>query len=447
MKVTGHRSSFRCKLLVDIAIRAELPDFRPFDYLIQQKMMSNTTNNPIRVADLSDTVYVPRVPTWKATRTTSSHSTQQTDSAAVNPESAYAWNANAEAAVDEDLLDRTDFLNQLSHNSLQLTVDSIESEHPTLAELRAKFASEQVHSEMLEPTVSDLASEQPIELAEDRQQPEELSLSGEHFRIRGDLVDEAVLPKASSLETVHVWGLDYLSVTMDQAIDQLDQVISTREPAFAVTANLNYGMLCSKHPRLQAFTKRARMVLCDGMPIFWRSKLSQKPLPERVAGSDLIYLLSERCAAKKYRVYFYGAAEGVADAAATQLKKRYPGLIVAGVQCPPFHDSSSAAIQEQLARIKQARPDVLFVALGQPKGEYWIEDHLDELGVPLAIQLGASFDFVAGQAKRAPKWMQRTGLEWLYRAVKDPRRLVPRYWSNFVYLLRSIRREMIEGLS
>jgi N-acetylglucosaminyldiphosphoundecaprenol N-acetyl-beta-D-mannosaminyltransferase len=95
----------------------------------------------------------------------------------------------------------------------------------------------------------------------------------------------------------------------------------------------------------------------------------------------------------------------------------------------------------------QARPDVLFVALGQPKGEYWIEDHWKELGVPLAIQLGASFDFVAGQAKRAPKWMQRIGLEWLYRAVQDPWRLIPRYWGNFVFLLRSVRREMIDGLS
>lgn len=447
MNVTGHRPSFRSKLLVDVAIRSELPDFRPFKRLNQQKIMSNTTNNPIRVADLSDTVYVPRVPTRKDTRTTSFYGNQQTDSTAVNPKSAYAWNANAEAVVDEAGLEHTDFPNQSSRSSLPITVDSIKTEHPTLSDLRAKFASEQAHSEMLEPTVSDLASEQPVERAEDQQQTEEPSLSGEHFRSRGDLVDEAVLPKESSLETVHVWGLDYHSVTMDQAIDHLDQVISTREPAFAVTANLNYGMLCSKHPRLQAFTKRATLVLCDGMPIFWRSKLSQKPLPERVAGSDLIYLLSERCAAKKYRVYFYGAAEGVADAAATQLKKRYPGLIVAGVQCPPFHDSSSTAIQDQVARIKQARPDVLFVALGQPKGEYWIEDHLDELGVPLAIQLGASFDFVAGQAKRAPKWMQQTGLEWLYRAVKDPRRLVPRYWSNFVYLLRSIRREMIEGLS
>jgi N-acetylglucosaminyldiphosphoundecaprenol N-acetyl-beta-D-mannosaminyltransferase len=234
---------------------------------------------------------------------------------------------------------------------------------------------------------------------------------------------------------------------MAQSIDYLDQIIAKGEPSFAITANLNYAMLCFKHPRLQAFTKRASLVLCDGMPIFWRSKLSKKSLPERVAGSDLIYQLSERCAAKRYRVYLYGAAEGVAEAAAAELQKRYPMLEIAGVLCPPFHDSSSTTIQDQVARIKKARPDVLFVALGQPKGEYWIEDHLKELGVPLAIQLGASFDFVAGHAKRAPKWMQRIGLEWLYRAVQDPLRLIPRYWSNFVFLLRSVRREMIDGLS
>ena len=247
--------------------------------------------------------------------------------------------------------------------------------------------------------------------------------------------------------TSKIWGLEYHSITMNETLDYLEQVIIAKQPSYVVTANLNYAMLCKKHPLLADFTHRAALVLCDGMPILWRSKLNGTKLPERVAGADLIYRLTERCAAKKLSVYFYGAAEGVAERTALQLKKLYPDLIVAGVQCPPFRNCSSEEIQRQIARIKQASPDVLYVALGQPKGEYWIEEHLSELNVPLCIQLGASFDFVAGNAIRAPKVFQNLGLEWFYRTIEDPKRLAPRYLQNFFYLLGAIRRDMIESLS
>ena len=140
------------------------------------------------------------------------------------------------------------------------------------------------------------------------------------------------LPKQP--ETVGIWGIDYHAVTMDQTLDYIEQIIHARQPSFVVTANLNYAMLCSKYPRLQAFTQRAALVLCDGMPALWRSKSRKTKIPERVTGADLIYRLSERCAAKKLRVYFYGASEGVAEKAATKLKQLYPNLIVAGVQSP-----------------------------------------------------------------------------------------------------------------
>ncbi len=247
--------------------------------------------------------------------------------------------------------------------------------------------------------------------------------------------------------STRIWGLDYHAVDMAQTLDYLEQVIHAGQPSYAVTANLNYTMLCAKNPRLAAFTQNSALTLCDGMPILWRSKLNSTKLPERVAGSDLIYRLAERCANKKLRVYFYGASEGVAEKAAVALKNLYPKLDVAGVQCPPFRSCSSEEIRSQVARIKQTKPDVLLVALGQPKGEYWIEDHLQELGVPLTIQLGASFDFVAGNATRAPKLLQKLGLEWLYRTVKDPVRLAPRYASNLIFLAKALRRELIEKLS
>ncbi len=404
--------------------------------------MSNTTNNnPIRVADLSDTVYIPRTPTRKQPPANSDFASPPPESPAVDPESPYVWSERAVDPANAPSLQAEGAVSPKANQS------NIKSEHPTLAELRAKFIHEQSLASTPEPERTDSPISEPTASEIVEQQTNSTPILAEQS-IQPNVQDNVAAAKVPShSETVPVWGIDYHPVTMAQSIDYLDQIIAKREPSFAITANLNYAMLCFKHPRLQAFTKRASLVLCDGMPIFWRSKLSKKSLPERVAGSDLIYQLSERCAAKGYRVYLYGAAEGVAEAAAAQLQKRYPLLEIAGVQCPPFHDSSSTAIQDQVARIKKARPDVLFVALGQPKGEYWIEDHLKELGVPLAIQLGASFDFVAGQAKRAPKWMQRTGLEWLYRAVQDPWRLIPRYLGNFVFLLRSVRREMIDGLS
>lgn len=257
------------------------------------------------------------------------------------------------------------------------------------------------------------------------------------------LIGPACLPPP----TTQVWGIEFHIVNMEQTLDYLEQVIRSKVPSYAITANLNYAMLCAQHPRLAAFTEKSALTLCDGMPILWRSRLNATKLPERVAGADLIFRLTERCAAKKFRVYFYGASEGVAEKAAKSLRKHYPSLIIAGVQCPPFRTCSPEEVRCQIESIKKAKPDLLFVALGQPKGEYWIEDHLDELGVPLTIQLGASFDFVAGNSKRAPKLLQNFGLEWLHRTLFDPKRLAPRYFSNLMFLLKTVRRELIEKLS
>lgn len=249
------------------------------------------------------------------------------------------------------------------------------------------------------------------------------------------------------LPTSTVWGIDFHALTMEQTLDAMERWIRRRVPGFAITANLNYAMLCDRDPSLKQLTRAAAIVLCDGMPIYWRSLWNACPLPERVAGSDLIYRLAERCADRGFRMYFYGAAEGIAEKTVARLTERYPKLDVAGFQSPAFGRTQPSEVQASLDRIRNARPDVLLVALGQPKGEHWIEYHHRELGVPLCIQVGASFDFVAGAAKRAPVVFQKTGLEWLVRASRDPRRLVPRYAQNFLYLLKAMRRDMIDTLS
>lgn len=243
-----------------------------------------------------------------------------------------------------------------------------------------------------------------------------------------------------------VWGVNFHQVTMSRTLDLIDDIVRVRKPSYAITANLNYAMLCNRSRRLREFTDRATLVLCDGMPMLWRSQRNNVKLPERVTGADLIFKLAERSQEKGHRLYLYGAAEGVAKKTASELQKRFPGCVIAGHHCPPFRTLDSKEAKEQIDIIRQAKPDILLVALGQPKGEFWIEDNLNQLGIPLCIQVGASFDFVAGTAKRAPKVFQRTGLEWLYRALSDPKRLVPRYVRNGLFLLKSVQADLIATL-
>ncbi|MCU0711797.1 MAG: WecB/TagA/CpsF family glycosyltransferase [Pirellula sp.] len=249
-----------------------------------------------------------------------------------------------------------------------------------------------------------------------------------------------------SLRVSKVWGLDFHSVTMEQTLRLIDDIIRVRKPTYAVTANLNYAMLCHQSKRLSEFTQRAGLVLCDGMPILWRSRWNKVKLPERVAGADLIYRLAERSQQHGHRIYLYGAAEGVAEKTARVLEKLYPGCKIVGHRCPPFRPLSESEMRQEIDSIRQTAPDILLIALGQPKGEFWIEDHLQHLQVPLCIQLGASFDFVAGTAKRAPKIFQRTGLEWLYRTLTDPKRLAPRYLRNTLFLMKSVQSDLIAAL-
>lgn len=243
-------------------------------------------------------------------------------------------------------------------------------------------------------------------------------------------------------ETVDVWGLPFARVTLDESIDWIGQLIAKGDPEYLVTANLNFVMLAAQQPALQAISRGAAGILADGMPIVWRSRRSQGALPERVAGSEMIYRIAERSARDGWRIYFLGAAPGIAQRCANTLAQRYPGMQIAGVDSPPFRSLTTAEEAEQEARIRDARPDLLLVAFGQPKGEQWIAARYQRLGVPVSIQLGASFDFVAGAASRAPRGWQTLGLEWAYRMLSDPRRLVPRYAENAAFLARTVAAEL-----
>jgi N-acetylglucosaminyldiphosphoundecaprenol N-acetyl-beta-D-mannosaminyltransferase len=253
-------------------------------------------------------------------------------------------------------------------------------------------------------------------------------------------------PRYQRGNVVNVWGLPLDQVTMEMALESIGTMIADRTPRYVITANLNYAMLAAEDRSLGPVTDGASMILADGQPMVWRSLLNrpENRLPCRVAGSEMIFRLAEESAKRGWRIYFLGAEPGVAQACADNLAARYPGMVVAGVQSPPYRKLTDAEVAEQIAGIRATRPDILLVAFGQPKGEKWIIEHLQSLGVPVSIQVGASFDFAAGTIHRAPRWMQRLGLEWAHRMMSDPKRLMPRYWQNFKFLAAVTLREAIE---
>lgn len=242
----------------------------------------------------------------------------------------------------------------------------------------------------------------------------------------------------TGFDTVDVWGLPVASLDTTETLDAVDRMIRQGRPGFFITANLHYARLTAGSEYLRELNERAAFITADGMPLVWQARWRGQPLPERVAGSDLVRLICKRAALRGHRVFFLGGAEGVAREAARRLKEEFPLLAVAGVAAPMFREMSPEDHAALVGKIRATRPDILFAALGQPKGEVWLDRHCEELGVPVCVQIGASLDFIAGKAQRAPRWMQRCGAEWFHRMTTDPRRLAPRYLRDAMFLVRAV---------
>jgi N-acetylglucosaminyldiphosphoundecaprenol N-acetyl-beta-D-mannosaminyltransferase len=186
-------------------------------------------------------------------------------------------------------------------------------------------------------------------------------------------------------------------------------------------------MLSRGDPRLLDIHTSAGMVTPDGMPLVWLSRLLGSRRTERVYGPDLMRRMTEVSAERGYRQFYYGGAEGVADQLERALVKSHPGLQTAGAICPPFRPLTEQEDQAVVDAINAARPDIVWVGLSTPKQEYWMASHLGRIKAPVMVGVGAAFDFLAGTKKQAPRFMQRNGLEWLFRMTSEPRRLGRRY--------------------
>ena len=217
-------------------------------------------------------------------------------------------------------------------------------------------------------------------------------------------------------------------VTLQEAVAGLDRAIAGGIRGYVVTMNVDFVVRFRRDAAFRVACERAALRVADGMPIIWGTRLLGRPLRARVAGADLVPALCRLAAGRGHTVFFLGGQPGVAHMAARRLEARFPGLQVAGTYGPPDHfEPEGTAAEAAVHAVNAAKPTLLFVALGSPKQELWVHRHWDRLDTIVAVCVGAALDFAAGSRTRAPGWMQRAGLEWLWRLALEPGRLWKRY--------------------
>lgn len=235
---------------------------------------------------------------------------------------------------------------------------------------------------------------------------------------------------------MQVAGVRIDSVDLKSAVDLIESAVTDRSPMQVATVNLDFLVRAQRSVELRRVLDGSNLNVADGMPVVWLSKLAGRPLPGRTAGSDLVPLALQRLAVIGARVFLFGGERAVALEASRRLVDAYPGLVIAGHCEPPFAAIERMPNRSIIRLIQAARPDVLLVALGNPKQELWIARHRQALGVSVAMGVGCTLDLLARKARRAPRWMQRSGFEWLFRLAQEPRRLFLRYVMDGLWLAR-----------
>jgi len=213
-------------------------------------------------------------------------------------------------------------------------------------------------------------------------------------------------------------------LSMEATLRRCEELIAAGEGVQHIAINAAKVVAMHKDHELREIVESCDLISADGQSVVWASRLLGDPLPERVAGIDLMYELLALSQRMGYRVYFLGATEDVLRQAVANVEELYPGIQIVGARDGYFDDDEGAAVADA---VRAASPDVLFVAMPSPKKEYWLARYGRETGVPFSMGVGGSVDILAGHTRRAPKSMQKLGLEWAYRLMQEPRRLFRRY--------------------
>lgn len=238
---------------------------------------------------------------------------------------------------------------------------------------------------------------------------------------------------------IKLLNIEVDNLTMSETIEKIDELIQSNKNSYIVTPNVDHIVKLETDEEFKKVYKDASLILTDGMPLVWISKLKKMPIKEKISGSDLFPKVCELAAQKDYKVFLLGAAPGVADQAASNLKKKFSGLQVVGTYSPSFgFENNPKEINKIIRIINDVKPDILAIGLGAPKQEKFIYNYKEKLNVPISLAIGASIDFEAGNIKRAPKWMQNIGLEWFYRLLKEPKRMFKRYLVDDLKILKLI---------
>jgi N-acetylglucosaminyldiphosphoundecaprenol N-acetyl-beta-D-mannosaminyltransferase len=233
--------------------------------------------------------------------------------------------------------------------------------------------------------------------------------------------------KCGGDDRLDLLGVQVSAINLADAIETVERWIREGGRNYVCVTGVHGLMESRRDERLRDIHNRAGLVTPDGMPLVWLSHLLGKSRTEQVCGRDLMRMLTAVSALRGYRQFYYGGAEGVAEKLKQAVTTGYPGVVVAGVLCPPFRQLTREEDDDVVDTINAARPDIVWVGLSTPKQERWMAGHFGRIDAPVMIGVGAAFDFLAGTKRQPPVWMQRNGLEWLFRLCSEPRRLGRRY--------------------
>lgn len=238
-------------------------------------------------------------------------------------------------------------------------------------------------------------------------------------------------------EYANVLGVRVSAVNIPMVLDTIETWVQTRSCHYITITGVHGVMESQRDEEIRQLHNRAGLVTPDGMPLVWANHLQGNRHVTRVYGPDLMLAVCEASAQKGYKHFFYGGADGVPELLAEKLKDQFPHLQVVGTYSPPFRELTPEEDENIIRMIDESGADVVWVGLSTPKQERWMGAHLNRLQAPVMIGVGAAFDFHSGRKTQAPVWMQKSGLEWFYRLVTEPRRLWKRYLINnpqFVYM-------------
>jgi N-acetylglucosaminyldiphosphoundecaprenol N-acetyl-beta-D-mannosaminyltransferase len=248
------------------------------------------------------------------------------------------------------------------------------------------------------------------------------------------------------IPSVTIGPLHVDSVTRQDALDRIEDLVRGGQGGYVVTPNVDHIVLAQRNAELREAYRRAALSLADGQPVLWMARLLGSALPEKVSGSDFIDPLMAHAARQSWRVFLFGANPAVSMAARAKLLERHPALQIVGADTSLWQADEAASPESSpvVEAIRRAGAQLVIVALGNPKQELWMLRHAHVFRPAVAVGLGGSLDFVGGAVRRAPRWMSKAGVEWLYRLIQEPRRLAYRYLVRDAQILPIFAGEVLQ---